>query len=130
MQDKRKEKKAFQLSNLSLTILLGTLSSSLQSGEYHMLISFRISVPVPSQWRGLELNTVILPQFLRAWWFSAKRTSNGKFFCSFVKFAVSFLIFKMIGESAVVIASSLYIFCSFFELKQSAGFILFHVICE
>lgn len=95
-----------------------------------MLISFRVSVPVPSQWRGLELNTVMSPQFLRAWWFSAKGTSNGKIFCSFVKFAVSFLIFKMIGESAVVIASSLYIFCSFFELKQSAGFILFHVICE
>lgn len=40
------------------------------------------------------------------------------------------LSFKMVAESAVVIASSLYISCSFFELKQNAGFILFHVIRE
>ena len=36
----------------------------------------------------------------------------------------------MIGESAVVIGSSLYVFYSFFELKQCAGYILFHAVCE
>ncbi len=36
----------------------------------------------------------------------------------------------MIGESAVVIGSSLYVFYSFFELKQCAGYILFHVVRE
>ena len=41
-----------------------------------------------------------------------------------------FVLFKMVAESVVAIASSLYIFCSFFELKQSAGFILFHIIRE
>ncbi|KAL9986140.1 hypothetical protein ACROYT_G000230 [Oculina patagonica] len=34
----------------------------------------------------------------------------------------------MIGESAVVIGSSLYVFYSFFELKQCAGYILFHAV--
>lgn len=33
----------------------------------------------------------------------------------------------MIGESAVVVGCSLYLICSQFELKQSAGYILFHI---
>lgn len=36
----------------------------------------------------------------------------------------------MIGESVVVIGSSLYVFCSFFDLKQCAGYVLFHAVCE
>jgi len=46
----------------------------------------------------------------------------------FAKICGLFLLFRMVAESAVVIASSLCIFCSFFELKQSVGFILFHGI--
>ncbi|KAJ7385455.1 hypothetical protein OS493_016539 [Desmophyllum pertusum] len=34
----------------------------------------------------------------------------------------------MIGESVIVIGSSLYVFCSLFEWKQSVGYILFHAV--
>lgn len=40
------------------------------------------------------------------------------------------LLLRMIGESVIVIGSSLYVFCSLFEWKQSVGYILFHAVRE
>ena len=36
----------------------------------------------------------------------------------------------MSGEAVVVTGASLCVFCSLFELKQSAGYVLFHIVCK
>lgn len=56
--------------------------------------------------------------------FLRKRIS--KFFMSW-----KYLVFKeMAGEAAIITGASLCVFCSLFEWKKSAGYVLFHIVRE
>lgn len=113
--------------NLSVNIDL-KISSKLRF--WCCLPSGFLSVPGPSQWRRLELNTAILPDICAPGSFLQSERPTQRRILPFCQICGLLLLFKMIGESAVVIGSSLYVFCSFFELKLYAGYILFHAVRE